>query len=196
MKCETLTYSAYAAGYSVVCRPAPSIMGRSSLASAGEPSDGGGVSSALPGPLSHAMLRLWLWAHFQISGCVEKAKDSIAAALVRSRIFELPCSDPEAIPTCIKVNRSMLRKLKRLERLGRAQAFETLPHEMAAVEGLSPTQYLEYMIRHQTWSRAKVYGLGPSLREKIRAAMTATALRGSADHLARLEHCAAPISPD
>ena len=111
-------------------------------------------------------------------------------------IFIVPSADPDAPKAAVRVNRSILRKLRRLERL-RPEAFEEKDEPLPDfVKAFSTNQFLDYMIRTHNWCRVKVHNLGGGTWNKLRRA---TAKLSGQDNSARLNMavlCNAILTPD
>lgn len=162
-------------------------------------SDVGG--EAVSAPLSVAILQFWMWMSLQVSACLELTTSLAKSALPKlaskpSHIFVLPSADPSAPQQAVRVNRSIMRKLRRLERL-RPDVFLKKPEPLPDwVRDLSPTQYLEYLIRVHRWSRVRSYRLGAKWRDKLRHAVEGLVLQGDAGSLRWALTCNALITPD
>ena len=186
VKFETLTYAAHETDCSVRAS-APEIMGRST------PPQGG----SSPTPLSGAFLQLWLWMSLQVMGCLamcglqRRIPDSTP-----QHIFVVPSADPDTPKGAIRVNRSILRKLRRLERL-KPEVFlekdEPLPD---FVKAFSPTQFLDYMIRTKNWSRVRVHNLRKGTWNKLRRAVVRLGLQAGLAGSSDTATCNAILTPD
>ena len=190
VKFETLTYSAgdYPAS-------APAISGRST------PSSGGELSAA---PLSKALLSFWIWMRFHVVGCF--AKPALRKTIPDStpgHIFVVPSVNPDAPQAAVRVNRAILRKLRRLERL-RPEVFtqkaDLLPKW---VKNLTPGQFMDYMIRTQNWCRVRCFGLSRCRGRSRRRRRRVFKARRSQPHavylalyLGRAASCQALLAPD
>jgi len=108
--------------------------------------------------------------------------------------------DDEGPLRAVRLNRSLKRKLARMQRRGlvgspslRAEESQ----EESQMEGsLSPTQFLEHMIRTRNWSRVRVYHLGFKRKDLRRIAVMWTGLQGCHKALAESLMCRAPLCPD
>ena len=133
----------------------------------------------------------------QVIGCLAKygLQERISDS-TPSHIFVLPNANPDAPQRTVRVNRSILRKLRRLERL-RPEAFlETPEPQLDWVKALSPAQYLDYMIRTQKWCRVKVHRLDETLRDRLRRVIRTLSLQGNDICLSMAMNCQALLSPD
>ena len=186
MNCEDFTYSAHEADYSARYAAGPD--------EALSPSPHGAYSA---GPLSEAVIRFWMWMQLQLSSYLEKAAMPRSPATEPSHIFQLPSSDASAPARTVRVNRSMMRKLLRLQRLYPPSYFEgpSLGDELKRLN-LTMVQYIEYMIRCKKWSRVRVYGLGAVKSKSSGQAQERFRLRGRAINLEMAGRCNALLSPD
>lgn len=193
MKFEALTYSAacFERGAS-----APSILGRSSCASAAAFSPALNISeTGSSGPLSAVMLRFWLWVQMQFGALHPRPARKVCST--PSHIFHLPTSEPGAPQKSVRVNRAMMRRLRRLMRLRGASYFEgpSVSAECARL-GLTLRQYRDYMIRCRGYSRVRIYGLGLGRRAMMLRSIFCGLLQGDAASLRRSAICGARLSPD
>ena len=207
MKSEALTYSAacFERGASVPLR-----LGRFSYSgvelsparniSASEESDSNKSKCDLSAqnssaPLSSVMLRFWLWMQMHFGAL--RASPARETCSEPSHIFHVPSADPEAPPRAVRVNRSMMRRLKRLQRLRPPSSFDgpTMGDELRRL-GLTMAQYIEYMIRRKKWSRVAVHRLGLSRIALMWRAVNNAALQGDGRSLLRAMACNARIEPD
>lgn len=188
MTCETFTYSAHKTDYSVCCAAGPNE------APSAPPQ---GVFSA--GPLSPLIVQLWMWMQCYVSGVITLGSGLKLKPMSSqpSHIFRLPSSGPCEPPRAVRVNRSMMRKLRRLQRLQPAIRFDGPAYRPIGTRpDLSDAQYLEYMIRRHKWNRVRIHGLGERRSVALFKSMTAKRLLGFATKLAAPLMCHAPISPD
>lgn len=184
VKFETLTFSAacFERGVS-----APSILGRSSCASAAALSPAPKTSA----PMSAAILRFWLWMQMQFG--VLRPRPARKVCSTPSHIFHLPTSEPGAPQKSVRVNRAMMR----LIRLRGASYFEgpSVGAECARL-GLTLRQYRDYMIRCRGYSRVRLFSLGLGRRAMVLRSIFCVSLRGDAASLRRAGVCGARLSPD
>ena len=189
VKFETFTYLAHETDYSVRAS-APAILGR--------PTSSSGLNGeAVSAPVSHAFLRLWMWMSLQLIECLAKYRpQKPLPESTPSHIFIVPGKTPDAPRGSVRVNRSILRKLRRLERL-RPEAFhekgEPLPDW---VKALSPNQFLDYMIRAHKWCRVRVHGLGGGTWNKLRRSAARLDLRVGNARQSKAMPCNAILTPD
>ena len=186
MNCETFTYSAHETDYSVASAAGPQ--------EAHFYTPHGAVSAA---PLSEAVIRFWMWMHMQFAAYLEKASAPRPLATEPSHIFEVPSSDVSAPRRAVRVNRSMMRKLRRLQRLHPPSYFDgpSMGDELKRL-GFTMTQYMNYMVRRKKWSRVQVFGLGMRRRDFMGQAFTLLSLRGAAQNFAMADMCHAILEPD
>ena len=189
VKFETLTYSAHETDYSVRAS-APAILGRFTSSS-------GLNGEAVSAPVSHAFLRLWMWMSLQLIECLAKYRPQKAIQeSTPSHIFIVPGKTPDAPRGSVRVNRSIMRTLRRLERL-RPEAFqekdEILPDW---VKALSPNQFLDYMIRARKWCRVKVHRLGGGTWNKLRRAAARIGMQSGPARQSKAALCNAILTPD
>ena len=186
VKFEALTYAAHETDYSVRAS-APGISGRST-------SPQGELSAA---PISEAFLKLWMWMSLQVMGCLGKC--GLQKAIPDStpqHIFVVPSNNPDAPQGAVCVNRSILRKLRRLERLRPESFYEKGVPNPAWVKALSPNQFLDYMIRVHKWCRVKVHRLGGGTWNKLRRATAKLGLQMDLVSVPLATKCQALLSPD
>ena len=185
VKFETLTFSAacFERGVS-----APSILGRASAAALSAPPK----TSA---PISVAILRFWLWMQMQFGALRPRPARKVYST--PSHIFHLPTSEPGAPQKSVRVNRAMMRRLKRLIRLRGASYFEgpSVGAECARL-GLTLRQYRDYMIRCRGYSRVRIFGLGLGRRALLLRSIFCGLLQGDAASLGRPAVCGARLRPD
>ena len=111
-------------------------------------------------------------------------------------IFVVPSADPAAPKGAVRVNRSILRKLRRLERLKPEVFLEKDDPLPDFVKTFSPLQFLDYMIRTQNWVRVKMFGLGETLGERGLRRARALGLQGDWASLNMAAPCNAILAPD
>ena len=189
VKFETLTYLAHETDYSVRAS-APAILGRPTYSS-----EFGG--EAVSAPVSNAFLQFWMWMSLQVIECLAKYRPQKAIPeSTPSHIFIVPGKTPDAPRGSVRVNRSIMRKLRRLKRL-RPEAFqekdEILPDW---VKALSPNQFLDYMIRARKWCRVKVHRLGGGTWNKLRRAAARIGMRSGLARQSKTAPCNAILTPD
>ena len=189
VKFETLTYLAHETDYSVRAS-APAILGRPTSSS--ELSD-----EAVSAPVSNAFLQLWMWMSLQLIECLAKYRPQKAISeSTPSHIFIVPGKTPDAPRGAVRVNRSIMRKLRRLERL-RPEAFQDKGEPLPDwVKALSPNQFLDYMIRARKWCRVKVHRLGGGTWNKLRRSAARLSVQGSSARQSKAAHCNAILTPD
>ena len=85
---------------------------------------------------------------------------STPAQSTPTHIVHIPSSEPDAPRKAVRVNRAMMRRLRRLVRLRGASYFDgpSVGDECRRL-GLTLRQYQDYLIRCQGYSRVRVYGL-------------------------------------
>jgi len=193
VKFEALTYSAASleGGAS-----APQILGRSSCASAAAFSPAPNISeTGSSGPLSAAMLRFWFWVQMQFGALRPRPARKVCST--PSHLFHLPTSEPGAPQKSVRVNRAMMRRLKRLLRLRGASYFEgpSVGAECARL-GLTLRQYREHLIRCMGYSRVRLFGLGWGRRARVLWSIFCGLLQGDAASLLRPGMSGARLSPD
>ena len=193
MKFETLTYSAVPTDYSVANASVPTILGRlESLQGSVSPERA--LSAA---PLSAGVLQFWMWMSLQISACLAKCSPARQAVSEPSHIWQVPSANSDAPERTVRVNRSMSRKLRRLQRLHPPSYFDGPAYRSAGERSdLSETQYLELIIRRYRWSRTQVYRLNPTRRDLMWQAVRWAGLQGDALCLLKPATCLALLSPD
>lgn len=193
MRCETFTYSAHETDYSVSGVSAPSRLGRSETSSAEELSRG----SLSASPISIAMFKFWMWMQWHLSGALETLTAPKYVTAGPSHIWTVPSANPNAQVRAVRVNRSIMRKLRRLQRLHPPSYFDGPAYRPRGTrEDLSENQYLEYMIRKHKWSRVRIYGLGLTRADLMQRSISLLCLQGNGTHFAMSAMCNAPISPD
>ncbi len=114
-----------------------------------------------------------------------------------SHIVHIPASEPDAPRKAVRVNRAMMRRLRRLVRLHGESYFDgpSVADECERL-GLNLRQYQDYLIRCQGYSRVQIYGLGWGRHRRFMRALICAALQGDAASLVRKAICAARLSPD
>jgi len=122
---------------------------------------------------------------------------STPAQSTPTHIVHIPSSEPDAPRKAVRVNRAMMRRLRRLLRLREASYFDgpSVSDECARL-GLTLRQYREYLIRCQGYSRVRVYGLGWGRLAMVLRSIFCSVLQGDAASLMRAGVCAARLSPD
>ena len=193
MNCEDFTYSAHEADYSARYAAGPDEA--LSLCTHGAYS---------AGPLPEAVIRFWMWMQLQLAGYFEKtaAPRSVSSEPSHitsepSHIFQLPSADPSAPARAVRVNRSMLRKLRRLRRVHPPSYFNSPAYRLAGPrDDLSTGQYLELLIRLYGWNRVLTYRLGRIKRKSIGISRWRFRLKGRAVNLDMAVICNALLSPD
>lgn len=202
MKSEALTYSAacFERGASVPLRLDRFSYSGVELSPARNKSDSNKSKCDLSAqnssaPLSSVMLRFWFWMQMQFGALLATPARELCSE--PSHIFQVPSADPEAPPRAVRVNRSMMRRLKRLQRLRPPSSFDgpTMGDELRRL-GLTMAQYIEYMIRRKKWSRVAVHRLGLSRIALMWWAVNNAALQGDGRSLLRAMACNARIEPD
>ena len=202
MKSEALTYSAacFERGASVPLRLGRFSYSGVELSPARNKSDSNKSKCDLSAqnssaPLSSVMLRFWFWMQMQFGAL--RATPAREICSEPSHIFHVPSADPEAPPRAVRVNRSMMRRLKRLQRLRPPSSFDgpTMGDELRRL-GLTLAQYIDYMIRRKKWSRVAVHRLGLSRIALMWQAVNDAALQGDGRSLLRAMACNARIEPD
>lgn len=187
VKFEALTYSAasFEGGAS-----APVILGRSS----GSPAALSPASNSSK-PLSAAMVRFWFWMQMRFSALRDKAAREVCS--MPSHIVHMPSTNPDAPRKAVRVNRAIMRRLRRLLRLREASYFDgpSVSDECARLS-LTLRQYREYLIRCQGYSRVQMHGLGWGRHARMLRAILCGLLQGDAASLMRADICAARLSPD
>jgi len=141
------------------------------------------------------MLRFWVWMQMQFSALRDKAAREVCS--MPSHIVHMPSSNPDAPRKAVRVNRAIMRRLRRLLRLREASYFDgpSVSDECARL-GLTLRQYREYLIRCQGYSRVRVYGLGWGRLAMVLRSIFCSVLQGDAASLMRAGVCAARLSPD
>ena len=156
------------------------------------------------GPLSAAMLRFWVWMQMQISALRDKpgrepAREggSTPVQSTPTHIVHIPSSEPDAPRKAVRVNRAMMRRLRRLVRLRGASYFDgpSVGDECRRL-GLTLRQYQDYLIRCQGYSRVKMHGLGWDRGARMMRSIFCGLLQGDAASLMRAGLCGARLSPD
>ena len=182
---ETLTYSAHETDYSVRAS-APAISGRSDL-----------NVEAVSAPISNAFLQFWMWMSFQVIECLVKCRPQKPIPdSTPTHVFIIPSASPDAPRGSVRVNRSIMRKLRRLERL-RLEAFQDKSEPLPDwVKALSPNQFLDYMIRARKWCRVKVHRLGGGTWNKLRRAAAKIGMRSGLARQSKAALCNAILTPD
>jgi len=156
--------------------------------------------SNLSGPLSAAMLRFWFWVQMQLSALRDKPAREGGSTPVQStptHIVHIPSSEPDAPRKAVRVNRAMMRRLKRLVRLRGASYFDgpSVGDECKRL-GLTLRQYQDYLIRRMGYSRLRMHGLGLGRHARVLRSIFCGLLQGDAASLMRAGIYAARLSPD
>lgn len=126
-----------------------------------------------------------------------KPSDSVLPVSQPSHMWHVPSAAPNAPARAVRVNRSILRKLRRLERLYPPSYFDGPAYRPeGARPDLSESQYLEYMIRLHRWSRVRTHGLGLRRRDRMLRVIACLDLQGAAASLGLSGICHAPLTPD
>ena len=114
-----------------------------------------------------------------------------------SHIVHMPSTNPDAPRKAVRVNRAIMRRLRRLLRLREASYFDgpSVSDECARLS-LTLRQYREYLIRCQGYSRVQMHGLGWGRHARMLRAILCGLLQGDAASLMRADICAARLSPD
>lgn len=183
VKFETLTYQAGEIDFSMCPASAPNISGRSKT-----------YSEAVPA--FNMATRIWLMLSVQIMAYYAKVK----ALRPRAQLAAKYCAPGEPAGHLIPftLNRRLRRRLARLQRLGRIAPAQLCIYEADDDEddGLSETQFLDKMIRHEKWCRVRVFGLGMTRRALRKMAVMFEGLQGRTASLRRAMACHALLSPD
>ena len=150
------------------------------------------------------MLRFWFWMQIQLSALRDKAGREPAREggspppqSTPTHIVHTPSSEPDAPRKAVRVNRAMMRRLRRLIRLRGASYFDgpSVAGECKRL-GLTLRQYQDYLIRCQGYSRVQMHGLGLGRRARMVRSIFCGLLQGDAASLMRAGICAARLSPD
>ena len=176
------------------------ILGRSSCSSAALSPTLNLSGQNTSGPLSAAMLRFWFWMQMHLSALRDKPGREGGSPPPQStptHIVHIPSSEPDAPHKAVRVNRAMMRRLRRLVRLRGASYFDgpSVADECKRL-GLTLRQYQDYLIRCQGYSRVQMHGLGWGRLVRMMRAIFCRLLQGDAASLMRAELCAARLSPD
>ena len=110
-----------------------------------------------------------------------------------------PAPEGYGAPICaLQLNRSLARRLRRLARRGTSEDDFNLLGFLSSTDTshLSPTQYLEWMIRVYRYGRTRLYGLNATRRDLMRQAVESLGLQGDALCLGKAMVSSAPLSPD
>jgi len=182
VKFETLTYQAPLTDFSVGEALGPN--------EAPLTSPKGEIS---PAYFSHIAGWLWAWMSHQICAYLT----AVMSGNPKARLVQMPATaigsdEPLRV---VRLNRSIKRKLARLERrnpLGE-RVMAIYEHEDS---GVSPAQYMERRIRTERIGRTRIYGLNLTRLELIIHAVKSAWLQGHFAKLCNLGVCAAPLSPD
>ena len=190
VKFETLIYQMQVTDFSVGCVSGPQE------ARPVEPK-GALQEAACPARLSDMVMSFWLW----MSGCVMQCLSALPKRDISlgQHVVLWPAPEGHGSPICaLQLNRSLARRLRRLARRGTPKDdFNLLGfQESTDTSHLSPTQYLEWMIRVYRWGRTKIYGLNATRRDLMRRAVESLRLQGDALCLAKAMVSSAPLSPD
>ena len=133
----------------------------------------------------------------QLTACLSKGEVSQETmAQAPSNLWLIPSADPSAPPRVVRGSRSILRKLRRIQRMNPEGYFDKPIFKPEGDRELSRTQFIEYMIRVLGWSRVRSYHLGPTWRDIVLRMFEALAAQGDATCLKRAGSCNAPLSPD
>ena len=190
VKFETLTYSVSPFGGEA---SAPLILGRSEGSSA---ESDYAVTPLADKPQSASLAaQIWLMLSFQIL-----AYFSFVTKHLPKPRFVMQYGDDDGPLRTVRLNRSLKRKLARMQRRGlvgspRLRAEES-QEESQIDDSLSPTQFLEHMVRTRNWSRVRVYRLGLTRKDLRRIAVMWASLQGCRRTLTESQMCRAPLCPD
>jgi len=143
------------------------------------------------------MLRFWFWVQMQLSALRDKPAREGGSTPVQStptHIVHIPSSEPDAPLKAVRVNRAMMRHLRRLVSLRGASYFDgpSVADECKRL-GLTLRQYQDYLIRRMGYSRVRMHGLGWAM---VLQSIFCEALQGDAASLRRTGICAVRLSPD
>ena len=190
VKFETLTYAVSPLEGEAL---APLILGRSE----DSPAESGHAINPAMDKQNRASLaaQIWLMLSFQILAYFS----FVTKHLPRPR-FVIQYGDDEGPLRTVRLNRSLKRKLARMQRRGLVGSprlrSEESQEESQIDDSLSPTQFLEHMIRTRNWSRVRVYHLGWGRKDLQRIAVMSAGLQGCLKALAQSLMCRAPLCPD
>lgn len=135
--------------------------------------------------------QIWLMLSFQILACLS----SIQKHLSKPRLV-IRYGDDTGPMRKVRLNRAIKRKLARMQRRGLIGAPRLSAEEAQIDESLSPTQFVEYMIRTKKCSRVRIYHLGWGRKAWRRMAVMWADLQGCGAALAKRLLCRAPLTPD
>ena len=186
VKFETLTYAVSPLEGEA---SAPLILGRSE----DSPAESGHAINPAMDKQNRASLaaKIWLMLSFQILAYFS----FVTKHLPRPR-FVIQYGDDEGPLRTVRLNLSLKRKLARMQRRGLVGSPRLRAEESQIDDSLSPTQFLEHMIRTRNWSRVRVYHLGWGRKDLQRIAVMSAGLQGCLKALAQSLMCRAPLCPD
>ena len=193
VKFETLTYSVSPFEGAA---SAPLILGRSE---GSQPESSAAISASGPAATPAAdkqnkasfAAQIWLMLSFQIF-----AYFSFVTKRLPKPRFVMQYGDDEGPMRAVRLNRSLKRKLARMQRRGLVGSPHLRAEESQFEDALSPTQFLEHMIRTRNWSRVRVYHLGLTRKDRRRIAVIWADLQGCRKAIAESLMCRAPLCPD
>lgn len=187
VKFEALTYQAQPTDFSVGCVSGPQVA---------RPTSPQGVVG--PASIFDLAVAFWTWMGGYVMYCLSALPKREAS--LGQHIVLWPSPKGYAAPICaLRVSRSLARRLRRLRTRGYDDEddFNLLRYQKSTkTDHLSPTQYLEWMIRIYRWGRTKIYGLNLGRAELLWLAVSAATLQGPMGCLQKSISCAAPLSPD
>ena len=138
-----------------------------------------------------------MWIQWHLSGALETFTQPKYIVTQPSHIWVAPSANPDAPVRAVRVNRSIMRKLRRLQRIHPPSFFDKPAYRPEGTrEELSMSQYLEYMIRKNKWSRVRVHKLGLTRADLMQRSVGLLCLQGDSAILAMAASCNAPMSPD
>ena len=133
----------------------------------------------------------------QVMECLAKYRPQKAIPdSTPKHIFIIPGATPDTPRGAVRVNRALLRRLRRRERL-RPEAFQEKDEPLPEwTQALSPTQFLDYMIRAHKWCRVRIHRLGKGTWNRLRRVTARLSGQGSLARQSKAAHCNAILTPD
>jgi hypothetical protein len=135
--------------------------------------------------------QIWLMLSYHILACLSSIKNHLS----KPRVV-IQYGDDAGPMQKVTLNRALKRKLARMQRRGLIGAPRISAEEAQIDESLSPTQFIEYMIRTKKCSRIRIFHLGWGRKEWRRMAVIWAGLQGCRAALAKNLLCRAPLTPD
>lgn len=183
MKCETITYKTQPAEISAECVSGPQEA-RCLEAS---------LKACRAAHFSETMRYLWAWMSAYFSGLMSEISCGAGVFKNPRTVIYVATGDADAPLAMVKLNRSILRRLRRLTRHGvpidPAHSFDLTAYQTEPCPSESGA-YCEYMIRVYRIGRTAIYGLNTRRRDMMRMNLRRE------PKVLPMAVCNAPLSPD